>query len=146
MHSLQIDARLLPYLQATSEADSDRVLSTLVAECIGPVIKQVIGSKLRVYFDHAGRAPGHPDAEDLYSATLLQLLTRLKECKASPIDKSIGNLQSYVAVISYHSCYEYLRFKYPQRHNLKNKLRYLLTHQPSLALWESGSGNLLVGF
>jgi hypothetical protein len=57
MNSLQIDARLLPYIQATSEADSDRVLSTLVAECIGPVIKQVIGSKLRVHFDHDGRAP-----------------------------------------------------------------------------------------
>ena len=144
MNSLQIDARLLPYIQATSEADSDRVLSTLVAECIGPVIKQVIGSKLRVHFDHAGRAPDNPDAEDLYSATLLQLLTRLKECKASPTDKSIGNLQSYVAVISYHTCYEYLRFKYPQRHNLKNKLRYLLTHQPGLALWENESGDLVM--
>jgi len=136
MNSLQIDARLLPYIQATSEADSDRVLSTLVAECIGPVIKQVIRSKLRVHFDHDGRAPHNPDAEDLYSGTLLQLLTRLKECKARPTDKSIGNLESYVAVISYHTCYEYLRFKYPQRHNLKNKLRYLLTHQTGLALWE----------
>src|SRR5215813_13293768 len=81
MNSLQIDARLLPYIQATSEADSDRVLSTLVAECIGPVIKQVIGSKLRAHFDHAGRAPDNPEAEDLYSATLVQFLTRLNECK-----------------------------------------------------------------
>ena len=146
MNSLQIDARLLPYIQATSEADSDRVLSTLVAECIGPVIKQVIRSKLRVHFDHEGRAPDNPDAEDLYSATLLQLLTRLKECKASPTDKSIGNLQSYVAVISYRTCYDYLRFKYPQRHDLKNKLRYLLTHQPGLALWENENGDLVSGF
>ncbi|HEY6806759.1 MAG TPA: hypothetical protein VI306_24485 [Pyrinomonadaceae bacterium] len=146
MNSLQIDARLLPYIQATSEADSDRVLSTLVAECIGPVIKQVIGSKLRVHLDREGRAPNNPDAEDLYSSTLLQLLTRLKECRDSPTDKSIGNLQSYVAVISYHICYEYLRFKYPQRHNLKNKLRYLLTHQTGLALWENESGDLVGGF
>lgn len=146
MNSLQIDARLVPYIQATSEVDSDRLLSALVSECIGPVIKQVIRSKLRVYFDHEGRASNNPDAEDLYSATLLQLLTRLKECKASPIDKSIGNLRSYVAVISYHTCYEYLRFKYPQRHNLKNKLRYLLTRQPGLALWENESGDLVGGF
>ena len=146
MNSLQIDARLLPYIQATSEAESDHVLSTLITECIGPVIKQVIRSKLRVHFDHDGRAPDNPDAEDLYSATLLQLLTRLKECKVSPTDKSIGNLQSYVAVISYHTCYEYLRSKYPQRHNLKNKLRYLLTHQTGLALWENESGDLVSGF
>ena len=81
MNSFQIDARLLPYIQATSEADSDRVLSTLVAECIGPVIKQVIRSKLRVHFDHDGRAPDNPDAEDLYSSTLLQLLTQPEETR-----------------------------------------------------------------
>ena len=146
MNSLQIDAQLLPYVHATSEADSDRLLSALVSECIEPVIKNVIRSKLHVYFDHAGRASHDPDAEDLYSETLVQLLARLKECKDSPNDKSIGNLRSYVAVTSYHTCYEYLRLKYPQRHNLKNKLRYLLTHQPSLALWETETGNLLGGF
>jgi DNA-directed RNA polymerase specialized sigma24 family protein len=146
MNFLQIDAKLLPYIHATGEADSDRLLSALVSEYIEPVVKQVIRSKLRVYYDHEGRASYDPDAEDLYSETLLQLLARLKECKASPEEKSIGNLRSYVAVISYNTCYEYLRLKYPQRHNLKNKLRYLLTHQPGLALWENESGALLSGF
>jgi DNA-directed RNA polymerase specialized sigma24 family protein len=141
-----MDAQLLPYIHATSEADSDRVLNSLVSECIEPVIKQVIRSKLRVYFDHEGRAPRDPDAEDLYSDTLLQLLAKLKDCKDSPDDKSIGNLRSYTAVISYHTCYEYLRLKYPQRHNLKNKLRYLLTRRPGLASWENASGDLLSGF
>ena len=141
-----MDAQLLPYIHATSEADSDRVLNSLVSECIEPVIKQVIRSKLRVYFDHEGHAPRDPDAEDLYSDTLLQLLAKLKDCKDSPDDKSIGNLRSYTAVISYHTCYEYLRLKYPQRHNLKNKLRYLLTRRPGLASWENASGDLLSGF
>src|SRR5262249_38296839 len=45
-----------------------------------------------------------------------------------------------------HTCYEYLRLKYPQRHNLKNKLRYVLTHLPGLALWENKSGDLVAGF
>jgi DNA-directed RNA polymerase specialized sigma24 family protein len=146
MTSSQMDARLLPYIHATSEADSDRVLNALVSECVAPVIKQVLRSKLHVYFDHEGRSPSNPDAEDLYGETLLQMLVRLKECKESPDDKSIGNLRSYAAVISYHTCYEYLRLKYPQRHNLKNKLRYLLTRQPGLASWENASGNLLGGF
>ena len=146
MNSLQIDARLLPYIHATNEADSERMLYSLVSECVEPVIRQVIRSKLRVYFDRDGRASNNPDAEDLYSETLLQMLARLKECKANPKDKSIGDLRGYVAVVSYHACYEYLRLKYPQRHNLKNKLRYLLTHQPSLALWENESGDLLGGF
>ena len=141
-----MDARLLPYIHATSEADSDRVLNALVSECVAPVITQVIRSKLHVYFDHEGRSSSNPDAEDLYGETLLQLLARLKECKESPDDKSIGNLRSYAAVISYHTCYEYLRLKYPQRNNLKNKLRYMLTRQPGFALWENESGDLLSGF
>ena len=144
--SPQIDALLLPYIHAADEADSERLLTALVSEYVEPVIRQVIGSKLRVRFDRQGHASHNPDAEDLYSETLVQLLARLKECKASPADKAIGNLRSYVAVISYHTCYEYLRLKYPQRHNLKNRLRYLLTHQPGLALWENGSGDLLGGF
>lgn len=146
MNSLQIDAQLLPYIHAASEGDSDRLLGALVSECIEPVIKNVIRSKLHLYFAHSGPTSHNPDAEDLYSETLVQLLARLKECKDSPNENSIGNLRSYVAVTSYHTCYEYLRLKYPQRHNLKNKLRYLLNHQPSLALWESESGNLIGGF
>jgi len=146
MTSSQMDARLLPYIHATSEADSDRVLNALVSECVAPVIKQVLRSKLHVYFDHEGRSPSNPDAEDLYGETLLQLLVRLKECKESPDDYSIGNLRSYAAVISYHTCYEYLRLKYPQRNTLKNKLRYLLTRQPGMALWENESGDLISGF
>lgn len=144
--SPQLDALLLPYIHAADEADSEGLLTALVSEYVEPVIRQVIRSKLRVRFDRQGRASHNPDAEDLYSETLVQLLARLKECKASPEDKAIGNLRSYVAVISYHTCYEYLRLKYPQRHNLKNKLRYLLTHQPGLALWENESGALLSGF
>jgi len=144
--SSQIDALLLPYIRATSEADSERLLAALVSEYVEPVIRQVISSKLRVRFDRRGRALRNPDAEDLYGETLVQLLARLKECKASPADKAIGNLRGYVAVVSYHTCYEYLRLKYPQRHNLKNKLRYLLARQPGLALWENESGELLGGF
>src|SRR5260370_11388504 len=146
MTSSQMDARLLPYIHATSEAASDRVLNALVSECVAPVIKQVIRSKLHVYFDYEGRSPSNPDAEDLYGETLLKLLARLKECKESPADNSIGNLRSYAAVISYHTCYEYLRLKYPQRNTLKNKLRYMLTRQPGLALWENESGDLISGF
>lgn len=143
---LHCDSLLLPYIRATCEADSERLLTALVSEHIEPVIRQVIRSKLRVRFDHQGRYSRDPDAEDIYSETLVQTLARLKECQANPAEKAIANLRSYVAVTSYHNCYEYLRLKYPRRHNLKNKLRYLLTHQPGLALWENESGDLVGGF
>jgi len=142
----KIDALLLPYIRAANEADSERLLATLVSEYVEPVIRQVIRSKLRARFDRQGRSPRNPDAEDLYSETLVQLLSRLKQLKANPGDKAIGDLRGYVAVLSYHACYEHLRIKYPQRHNLKNKMRYMLTHRPGLALWENESGDLVGGF
>ncbi len=142
----QIDALLLPYIHATNEAESERLLIAIVSEHIEPVIRQVIQSKLRVRFDRRGRAAPNPEAEDLYSETLVQLLSQLKQLKAGPEDKAIANLRGYAAAISYHTCYDYLRLKYPKRHNLKNKLRYLLTHQPGLALWENESGGLVGGF
>jgi DNA-directed RNA polymerase specialized sigma24 family protein len=143
---LQIDALLMPYIHAVDEADSERLLSAIVATYVEPVIKQVIGAKMRVRFDRRGRASHNPDAEDLYNDTLVQLLTRLKECKTNPVGNAIGNLRGYVAVISHHTCYEYLRLKYPQRYNLKNKLRYFLTHQSGLTMWENESGDILSGF
>jgi DNA-directed RNA polymerase specialized sigma24 family protein len=142
----QNDELLVPYIHAKHEADSERLLTSLVSEYVEPLIRRVIGSKLRARFDRRGRAPTNPDAEDLCSETLLQLLSRLKELKASPKDKAIGDLRGYVAVVSYRACYDYLRLKYPQRNNLKNKLRYLLTHQPGLALWKNEDGDLVGGF
>src|SRR5215813_4548663 len=142
----QIDALLMPYIHAVDEADSESLLAALVSAYVEPVIRQVIGSKMRVRFDRWGRASHNPDAEDLYNDTLVQLLARLKECKTNLVENAIGNLRGYVAVISHHTWYEYLRLKYPQRHNLKNKLRYFLTHQSGLAVWENESGDLLSGF
>jgi DNA-directed RNA polymerase specialized sigma24 family protein len=141
----QIDALLTPYLHAVDEADSERLLAALVSGHVEPVIRQVIGSKMRVRFDRRGRVLYNPDAEDLYNDALVQLLARLKECKTNPVEKAIGNLRGYVAVISHHTCYEYLRLKYPQRYNLKTKLRYLLTHQSGLGMWEDESGGWLCG-
>jgi hypothetical protein len=76
----------------------------------------------------------------------VQLLGRLRDLKTKPDDNTIGNFRSYVAVITYHCCYEYLRQKYPERWRLKNRLRYLLTHQQGLNLWETEDKGWLCGF
>jgi hypothetical protein len=75
----------------------------------------------------------------------LRLVRLLRELKTNPQNKPVKNLRSYVAVMSYHACEEYLRRKYPQRHSLKNKLRYILTHRQEFALWE-GDDKWLCGF
>jgi len=141
-----IDGLLLPLLRAADAAESEERLAQILSEHSEPVIKQVIKSKLHAYIDGAGRSPQNQDAEDIRGEVLVQLLIRLREFTANPDAKAINNFRSYVAVTTYHTCYDHLQFKYPKRNSLKNKIRYVLTHQAGLALWAGAERGLLGGF
>jgi DNA-directed RNA polymerase specialized sigma24 family protein len=144
--SAQNDALLLPYLLATEEATSEQLLAQLVTEFAAPLIQQIVGAQLRVHLSSPATTSAQQDAEDACHETMVQLLARLRACKASPRDNPIGNFRGYLAVTTYHVCHRYLRDKYPQRQSLKDKLRYLLTHQSGLALWPNEAGALYGGF
>ena len=58
----------------------------------------------------------------------------------------IGSFAGYTAVAAYHACHEYLRRKYPNRHRLKTRLRYLLNTETRFAIWENPPGTWLCGF
>jgi RNA polymerase sigma factor (sigma-70 family) len=135
------DETLLPFLQTTDEAQAQSLLAQLVSNHAEPIIKKVIRNKLRLTSSYMGS-----DADDLQSDATMNLLSRLQECKADPRNTPINDFPSYVAVIAYRACYEFLRRKFPERHKLKNRLRYLLNHNPVFAIWESDEGRLLCGF
>jgi RNA polymerase sigma factor (sigma-70 family) len=133
----QIDKLLVPLLQVTDEAEFQHLLVPLISLHAEPTIKEIIKFKLRVSLSRSGGSRQNQDAEDVYSETIVQILTQLREFKADPAARPINNFRSYVATVTYHVCYEYLRHKYPQRSQLKDKLRYLLSHQEGFALWKS---------
>src|SRR5687768_2192042 len=120
--AVQSDELLQSFLQATDEAEAQSLMARLISECADPVIKEIIGYKMRAPFDKA-------ETEDIYNNVVMSLLTRLRACKRQSETDSIHNFRSYVATISYHACANLLREKYPQRHILKNRLRYFLTHE-----------------
>jgi DNA-directed RNA polymerase specialized sigma24 family protein len=141
----QSDPALEPFLEAEDESEARQALARLISEEVNPLVKQIVSYKLRAC---AGRENhrSHNDVEDLCSETLVNLLARLSEIRRSRrAQDGIRNFRGYVAVTAYRACYEYLRRKYPQRHSLKNKLRYLLTHQPGFALWETEEGEWMAG-
>jgi len=138
------DPALIPFLEAADESEAEQALARLISEEVNPLIKQIVGYKLRACPAHEnGRSPH--EVEDLCSETLVNLLARLSDLRSRRAPEAIRNFRGYVAVTAYRACYEYLRRKYPQRHNLKNKLRYLLTHQPGFALWETEEGEWMAG-
>jgi RNA polymerase sigma factor (sigma-70 family) len=143
--SQELDTLLRAFLQEPIEAESNHLLERLLCEHAQPLVKQIIKAKLRLY---PGRTDDHrelQDAEDLSNEVTLQLLKRLREFKANGAAEGFSDFRGYVAVIAYNACYTYLRQKYPERYRLKSKLRYILTHQKGLALWESDHQEWLCG-
>jgi hypothetical protein len=135
----QPDAVLLPFLQERDEMTSQRLLEQLVWERAEPIIKGILRRKAHGFFNSQ-------DAEDLRGEAIAQLLVRLRNSKANPDGQVISNFQGYVAVTTFRVCDTHLRRNYPQRWNLKDRLRYLLRHQAGFALWENTDGDWLCGF
>jgi RNA polymerase sigma factor (sigma-70 family) len=136
-----IDELLLPFLRAIDDAHGQSLLAQLLSVHAEPIIKKIISSKLRL-----ASSLMSSDADDVQSEAIMNLLVRLQGCKADPQKGGIADFRNYVAVIAYRACYAFLRRKYPERHRLKNRLRYLLNHNPAFAIWESSDGRLLCGF
>lgn len=135
--AVRSDPVLRPFLEAEDESQAEQALARLLCEEVNPLVKQIVSYKLRA-------APGNDgfstDVEDLCSETLVKVLSRLSEMRSRRAPEVVRNFRGYVAVTTYRACYEYLRRKYPKRHSLKNKLRYLLTHEPRFELWQTVDG------
>ncbi|HEV2799827.1 MAG TPA: hypothetical protein VGW12_04985 [Pyrinomonadaceae bacterium] len=142
----QIDPVLLPYLNARSEAEAGRCLTSLISGQAEPLIKNIVGYKLRACFGQNGQA-NSDEVEDTCSEALLHLLARLSDIKHNSREEHvITNFRGYVALTAYRACHDHLRRKYPQRYRLKNKLRYFLRHRAGFALWETDEGEWIGGF
>jgi RNA polymerase sigma factor (sigma-70 family) len=141
----QVKELLLRFLQSTDEATSQQLLTRLISTYAEPIIKKIIQSKLKGDVDYAGFSRDSQEAEDLYGEVVLRVINRLQDSKAGPDKKSIDDFGSYVAAVTFHAYNEYMRHKYPLRHSLRTKIRYLLTHQSGFALWESNDREWLCG-
>src|SRR6185436_5359521 len=123
----QIDSVLLPFLQSIDETDTQRLLERLVVDHAEPIIKNIISHKMHVSRGYARGDRVAEDAEEMHDG------------------KNVTNFRGYVAAITYSAWHDHLRRKYPQRHLLKNRLRYLLSHRTSFAVWESEDKDWLCG-
>jgi hypothetical protein len=145
----QTENLLDAYLKEKSDAAAENLLVRLVYESASPTIKTIIRNKLQVSLSESDGSQQNQDALEVDSEVKAQLIAELRAVKTDPQKRAINNFRSYVAVITFHSCYEYLRRKYPQRASLKDKLRHLLNNHADFNLWESidkSSRELVCGF
>lgn len=139
-----IDKLLLPFLDASDKMEEGRALESILNEHARPLALRLLRPKLRVF------AETNPmwmlDLEDLVSEVVLHLLGRLSEFKRNPQPGTFSDFKRYAAVTSLNTFHSFLRKKYPKRWALKNKVRYILTHQKGFALWEGPDLHWLAGF
>ncbi len=90
-----------------------------------PVIRAIVTRRL------GGSASTGQDIEDVCSDAMLALLSGYE---TGP--HSVENIAAYASVVAYHACDNYFRRRFPQRHRLKNKLRYLLKPEHGFNLWD----------
>src|SRR5882724_10856303 len=140
MATTTVDSLLSQYVECTDPRRAEALLEELVVEHAQPGIQKVVRYKLAFQ----GRSEAQ-DIEDVSGEVMVELIGRLRSIKQSDPLEAIGSFSGYTAVTAYHACNEYLRRKYPNRHRLKNRLRYLLNNEYTFEIWEAGDAGWLCG-
>lgn len=141
-----MDDLLLAFIEATEEVKADHCLAYLIEEHAAPIVKEILGSTVRLHVEVSGAGPYSQEASDLFNDIVLNLVSRLRQLRHDPTQDTIADFRSYVAGTAYNACNFYLRQRFPRRSRLKNRLRYLLSHDSNFALWPSGPSGFLCGF
>ena len=141
-----MDHLLLQFIEATDEEQADRSLATLIDEHAMPIVREILGSSLRFHLNNNNSAGSTQDANDLFNDNITNLLSRLRRIRSDRAQAAVTDFRGYIAGTAYNACTLYLRQKYPRRSRLKNRLRYLLSHDTTFALWTNEAFGLICGF
>lgn len=140
MERTTADRLLREYAESKDAARAERLLESLIVDHAQAAVRKIVSYKLA--FQGAAEAQ---DVEDVASEVVVELISRLRAVKDGTAGAEIGSFSGYAAVAAYHACNEYIRRKYPNRHRLKTRLRYLLSTEKRLGIWEDGQGGWLCG-
>jgi len=111
----------------------DELCAAMIRDHALPLARRIIGSRLGIY---------SAEADDVIADVSMRLLRRLRRLNA---EGTIDSFAGYVAITAHHAIDDRLRKRYPNQTLLRNRLRYLLTHDARFALWSCGE-RLACGF
>jgi hypothetical protein len=141
MATSPVDDLLKQYVECSDADRAEALLGTLIVEHAQPGIRKVLRHKLAFQ----GRQEAQ-DIDDVTGEVVLEMVGRLRAMRNGGPAEAIGSFAGYTAVAAYHASNEYLRRKYPNRHRLKTRLRYLLGTEKRFAIWENSSADWVCGF
>jgi hypothetical protein len=129
----EIDSLLASFL---SNQDPS-LLEKIVFDEAHPLVRRIVAWRL-------GPAAPQQDREDVCGDVLLELLSKVDAMRRGE-GEPIANLLAYTAVTAHHGCDHYLRRRFPRRHRLRTRLRYLFETSPDYAMWEADAGETCCG-
>jgi hypothetical protein len=140
-----MDPLLRPFVDATDEAEIERELHGLIDQHALPLAKAIVARKLRTYREDKPGRSGVQDREDVIADAMLILVERLHAARSDADQSPIENFVGYSAAVIHSACAHHIRRGYPERARLKNRLRYLFSTDPRLALWTTDDDELVCG-
>jgi DNA-directed RNA polymerase specialized sigma24 family protein len=130
-----LDPLLRAFFDARDEAGAEGALNLLVERHALPLARAIVARKLASYQgSRAGRSDAQ-DWDDVVADAMMTLVERLQSTKSAADAAPIENFLGYAAAVVHSTCAHYVRRRHPERARLKDRLRYLFSTEPRLALW-----------
>lgn len=114
------DPLLARLLAAATDEQRDAAIEHLIVEHLRPVIERVLRHRCRFAF--VGEEP-----EDLAATVVLRLVRRLRRL-ADDERAGITSVTNFAARLTFNALNDAARRRFPARTRLKNRVRYVLTH------------------
>jgi RNA polymerase sigma factor (sigma-70 family) len=115
------------YLATTDVKEEDELVAALLSDHAVPAIRKTVTRRLL--------SSPEQDRDDVAGEVILDLTARLKSLKKER-GAIIERFTAYAVVCAQNGCDRYLRLRHPERHRLKNRLRYLIGKSPEFRIWE----------
>jgi hypothetical protein len=128
------DPVLAPLIEAEDEEEQRSALEAIVVNEARPIVTSV----LRRYGSNDRLLHGD-DMDDVASLALLRLVRRLQAARTDT-SEAVTRLADFAATLAYNAAYDFLRRRFPARTRLKNRVRYVLTHDARFATWNDRRG------
>jgi RNA polymerase sigma factor (sigma-70 family) len=134
------DRVLAPFLEAQDSESAREALGALLEFHATPLLRAVT----RRHLGWSAPVQEGQDVDDVVAGAILRLAEQLWSFRGAG-RAPIESFEGYVVATARNACHAFLRRRQPERARLRSRLRYLLTHDPRLALWEDAGAEPLCG-
>ncbi|HWW62109.1 MAG TPA: sigma factor, partial [Thermoanaerobaculia bacterium] len=123
------DARLAAFLEAADEDDRNDALQSIFEDHVRPVAGRAVAA-----YSHGSFPISAQDEDDVVSEVMLRMIRKLRGVLVFE-EESIQNVEAYVVTLTRNALRDLMRRRSPNRTRVRSRIRYVLCHDPRLALW-----------